>query len=440
MRFNNEVKLTVLFFILIFPFGYLGSNSVFKAIPFFIFTIFCLFVFFENKFLRIVLSPHKIITAEILILSWIFFNMLRNNNPDSKVINSLFKILTISVFIFLFSKIKFSSSVSLEKSFFYSIVGSFLIFSFISFGAKKFGVFTGEDVNLDLGNAIILSFFGVDLNRSNFPLTGGINSYSSLLGVLVVICFLYAIYFPKLRTISVFAGVVFFWQLLVLDSRGPIIFAILTVISTVLLTRFRKVNLLSNIIPFVSIAGPFLFVLGLQLFIIFFNFDEMLRNSTEAYTGNSRLVIWLISLDEFIDFKLQHLIGYGEFGHFASGKSLLWAGNFAAYENNDAMHPHSSMLVLLYDYGYIGLILYFNFLIKLLRKVKKISMTSVTKLDIVFYGIFLYIGLIGSSESFIGFYYSNVFNFILIVVLFVMKSSFFYNNLITGRNVKKRGD
>ena len=135
MRIQNEVKFTVLFLILIFPFGYLGSNSVFKAIPFCIFTIFSLFVFFEKKVFSFDLKLKKIVNAEVLILLSFFLSMLRNNNPDARIINSLFKILTITLFIFLFKKIRVSSSEVIEKSFFYSIVGSFLVFSFLSFGA-----------------------------------------------------------------------------------------------------------------------------------------------------------------------------------------------------------------------------------------------------------------------------------------------------------------
>jgi len=414
---SKNIRLsTFLIFILVFPYQFIGENQLVKAIPFVVFLLILI-----SRITQIKWSLKGLISYSSCLLAWIFVEMLRNNHPQATVVNAVFKILIILLFIVIFNSIKFKDIKELEKSFFYSTIGVFACLAILSYIFKILNISEVKKVDLDLGTAVILSSFGLNVNRVSLPLTGGINSYSSLLGLLLVLSILTSIYHKKFRISSIIIGSIFFSQLLLLDSRGSVFYPLIAIISILLFYKLKQISKLNILIPILSIIGPFLFIFGLFIFVNYFEFDSILRSSSEAYTGNSRLVIWLISLEEFLDFKLIHIFGYGEFGHYASGKSLLWESSFRAFENSDMMHPHNTDLVLLYDYGYFGMFLYLMTLVSVLNRLKIMNNISKNKMPIVIMGGFLYISFIGTSESFFGFYYQNVFNVLLIIVLYTLK-------------------
>lgn len=177
-------------------------------------------------------------------------------------------------------------------------------------------------------------------------------------------------------------------------------------------------------IPLIFIIGPFVILSILTYFTNYLDF--LVRNSEDLQTGNARTLIWGFSLLEFSDFKPIHLFGYGEYGHYASGASQHWAYIFGSnLENSELTTPHSIFYSVLFDYGYLGLILLIIYLYSIMKRFKLIEHRNrrMALLGLLF---IIYWQLQGITESFYGFYsYPNLF-IIMIIFAFFEFTEFFY--------------
>jgi O-antigen ligase len=137
-------------------------------------------------------------------------------------------------------------------------------------------------------------------------------------------------------------------------------------------------------------------------------------------------------MKEFYNLDVKYLLGLGEYGHYASGISVKWQNIFSGFEEGTEMvHPHNSVFMIIFDYGYLGLLLFIlllrknnNQLIKLYNYDKIFSVISLNFL--------LYIILIGMTESIIGFYYQNFIYLIYAYFLIV------FNYFLHHENKTKR--
>lgn len=404
---KQNFTLFFLSIIFLFPISTITHNILLKAIPVIIFATFFGIYILENSKLKL-----RINYFYLVILTILSVGMIRNNNPLASPINAAFKILTIFLYIYVFLRqVKIDS----EQKMTFGLIAPFLSLSLVSILLKVLNISFGDLVSLDLGLAVVLSNLGININRIAFPLTGGINSYTSVLGGLLTLSTLALIFLSKRKVFYLFVAITFSIQLLLLDSRGPIMFSIIAILVSYFVQKWRKFKFVFSI-PIVSIIAPFLFIIGIMITNIFFEENAFQRNSYEMESGNSRLIIWLISIEEFANFKTTHLFGYGEFGHFKSGASELWSSQFSAFQDSNMIHPHNTNLSILYDYGYVGLMTYTIFLFYISKRLYK-NLKLNTPLATILFGFFFYCTLINSTETFISFYYLNAFNLVLICTL-----------------------
>ena len=124
----------------------------------------------------------------------------------------------------------------------------------------------------------------------------------------------------------------------------------------------------------------------------------------------------------------MHIFGYGDFGHYITGASKLWAHIFGSWDEERALltTPHSTFYSILYDYGYFGLFVYILFQLKLVNEINKIWFYN-KKMGVIFINFLLYWNLVGITETVHGFYIPIVFYFFTLISLIIIKSKMFQN-------------
>jgi O-antigen ligase len=359
------------------------------------------------------LNLKRIFVGEYLTISVFLLTiaLIRTNKPDVKTLATIYK--TIQFILFIVFLVVFYNWYLIKKkrnAFELIINGTILPFSIycvINIICWILGVkFEGFE-ELEIGKSVTLGLFGLDVDRVKFPFVQGINSFASVVGSVFTIS-LIALSHAKSkqsRTILIFSICVLVIVLFLTDSRASLFYPILILLGVKAIRMFNFKKILS-IFPFFPLVGPFIIVIALSLIAQSGAFEAVSRNSEETATGNGRLVIWGIALNEFLNFQLIHLIGYGEFGHYASKASFAWAHLFEKWSNGELTHPHNTVLMIIFDYGYLGL-LYFILFLKNVAKNIKIQWERNIYLTDVALGFMIYFVLIGTTESFYGFYYLN---------------------------------
>jgi hypothetical protein len=291
-----------------------------------------------------------------------------------------------------------------------------------------------QDVSHEIGNAVILSYFGLEIQRVQFVLALGINGYGALVGVVFNISLLgvWVIRrYNKIFLVGLFLSLI---TLLLTDSRGPILYSILIfLVIRIVYVRVKRPKLLW-LIPLIGFLGPILMLTTLSLLAQTSYGAALSRGSEDLATGNSRSIIWTIAGSEFLDFKPEHhIFGYGEFGQYAAGLSQQWAYVFGDVEGVEYMHPHNTFLSIALDYGYFGLSVFTILQFSVIRIIKK-NWNSNRFVSSVLLGNILYFNLVGIGESMFGFYYRSVIYvfFMINIFAFVMD---YHNNI---NQLKKR--
>jgi hypothetical protein len=171
--------------------------------------------------------------------------------------------------------------------------------------------------------------------------------------------------------------------------------------------------------PILFFIIPVLFIFIVPALVDFEFIQQYARNSTDLFTLNGRVFIWIFALDEFTTFKYNHIFGYGFDGHFTSGSSLNWEFLFSSYHNSQRVHPHNTLLSALFDVGYLGVLIFIVLCVQISISISKIG-TLNRNLSLTLFSIFLFIILISTTETFVGLYYLNTFTIFVSIAIFAL--------------------
>lgn len=295
--------------------------------------------------------------------------------------------------------------------------------------------FVGSD--LEIGEAVLLSYFNLHMDRVQFFLAQGINSFGAFLGLLLTFSLIG--YFKVKRNLFYLFGIIIsFFSLILTDSRGSLIYSFfICFILVFFVSRDKRPKFLLTI-PIIGVVGPFV-ILALLSFLASTSYAEYFsRSSGDLVTGNSRSIIWAISSSEFLRFDLNHIFGYGEYGHYGSGVSQKYGFLFGRWENGEMMHPHNTLISFALDYGYFGLILLLLLQFHVLSIIKNLW-SKFYYLWLFVVGSFSYFSLVGISETLFGFYYQNIFFIFILQILFVyainIRSKYYSRNIIRSKKL-----
>ena len=277
---------------------------------------------------------------------------------------------------------------------------------------------SGDIYNDRFGRAVVLGYFGLDMERILFPLAPGITSFGVISGLSFVISFNFFknnIYSNK--TIAYLAILTSLFALITTDSRGAILAVILTLIFIKIYTLFFRKN------------GKLIGLPTLLLVIMFsYYFLISMSNSSAVQSlsrgediASGRTIIWLYAIDFIRDFNLSHLFGFGYMGHAASGlseqyKYLFYGWNTATPET---VSLHNAMLQIFIDYGYLGTIIFIIILYyslsyshRLYKKEKYLPIIS-------FLAIIIYLTITGIFSLSYNIYFFHCFiPFLALIILF----------------------
>ena len=266
-------------------------------------------------------------------------------------------------------------------------------------------------------DAVMLSFLGINSSRIYFPLSEGINAFGMVGGAGLVISAAAFIDVIKKRSKDILDWVltclgigISLFIILTTDSRGALLFAMFTAGITLLLPKLANqalVGLLMAIQPAVLfLQGDFLQRLKFLA--------PFIRSNSDVLSG--RAVIWQSAIKPLLEFKWIHLVGYGLFGQQISGIVSAYNALFSSYVNTDKIPLHNFSLQMIYDQGYIGLLvafLMFFFVGKNL--VMQIKSNPAKRESVQAFSLMVYILLIGSLSVIPSFYSRELF-FVFIFV------------------------
>jgi hypothetical protein len=398
--------------IMLFNLQTIGDSFIVKIITPVLLIVSCIISFSFNKKNSESSKSEKINFFLQLSLIIFLLGVLRNNHPESTLKFTIFTIsMQVSFLILTYNTIKyFISSQHNAIDILYNLLFlPFLFFSTLNLLLFFLDFNIGSSQDISIGNAVILSNFGIYTQRIKFPFADGFNSFSMVNSIV----FYFSLYFLFIEfrkvLISMLGVFVFGAIILYTDSRSALIYPILVTIIIFFFLKLKSILKIQlfYIIPFVYLLGPLL----LFWIVTFIGesgvTDDYSRKAEEAQTGNGRFIIWAFSMVELVNFKLQSIFGYGIYGHYASGASLNWAFMFPSYNNPEIIHPHNSMISMLFDYGLIGVLAYFFQLFSQINKLLKYALTSYKGSLFLIGAITLFI-LLGLSESIYGIYYSGL--------------------------------
>jgi O-antigen ligase len=330
----------------------------------------------------------------------------------------------------LFFSYEYRNSTDFEKTFtkllsFLILAPSITILIFLLFYVVGYN----KAVPFGEGENLFLSLLGIHLEKRNIPF---INAHPNTIGIyagatlVMSVIGIWTLQLEKkyhtLLLVNVAICSIF---LLVVDSRGTILNTLIAILAVYVLNRIHAVSMLRYVV-IISPFLPFIMLFVLSTFADNPLIAQLSRNEGDLETGNSRGIIWQYCLNELMDVKPIHFIGYGANGQVPSGVSKLYA-YFFSEEGGDQMITHNYFIQSLFDLGYIG-----SFM---LLAVMYIAITNAIdmykgriKSALVLIGFMTYYTLSGTTESTFGVYnriYNSIFIMVLIFIL-LSKNEFDY--------------
>ncbi|RCR68800.1 O-antigen ligase family protein [Larkinella punicea] len=345
-----------------------------------------------------------------------------STRSDISIDLRLFRILSFLSFIVAFFSTIFNS---LKKN---NLINVFIKYTYIPLlifiSLNLFLFFIGlKSSDYEIGKAVILSYLGLSVDRVEFFLSPGINSYGAVLGILLNLSLIGFGVVKKSRKLFLSGIIISLISLLLTDSRGSIIFSLIIFFAIkFIFSKLEKPRLLF-LIPIFGFVGPFLLLATLLLLSQTEYGSALSRSSEDLATGNARSIIWALAFNDFLTFKPDHhIFGYGEFGHYAAGLSQQWGYIFGDNENAELMHPHNMFLSIALDYGYFGLIVFTTIQFSIVNSIKK-NWNTERDISYILLANILYFNLAGITETMFGFYYHNIVYlfFIINIYAFILK-------------------
>lgn len=272
-----------------------------------------------------------------------------------------------------------------------------LLFKFLSIDIFNFL----KDSSNSIGRSESIYYFtGVEINRSSFPLSNGINNFGSFSGAtcVLLLSFFITTKKKKYKIIALSLSILSLIALLLLDTRSAMLAIIAILLGTYFLNEFTYLKIAKYIIIIIPLLPVILVVSNFFLHFLY-NFTFLMRSDEESGTGNGRDSIWIYCLMELMDFKFIHLFGFGEFGHVGSKISNLWSDGFTNYADSKYITTHNLLLQLIFDIGYVGALVYYTLIISASNCIFEMYQVTKNKNVLIFQNFILFFSFVGGSEA-----------------------------------------
>ena len=214
--------------------------------------------------------------------------------------------------------------------------------------------------------AQLLGLLGISFGRVQYPLAAGINNFGAVAGLGLVMAAAIALQLDGFAAWLAGAGALFcVYALLVVDSRGGLLFAAAAVAMVAWLPRaFRRgVTGLPLLVPIApaAILGVLGVLSGTALA------DVLSRDVGDFSTATGRGEVWSKVAAFLAEPQLHHLWGYGAYGQITSEVSYSYAYVFYGYPRPETPPAHNFALQTILESGYLGLVLALAVLVVVIR-------------------------------------------------------------------------
>jgi O-antigen ligase len=345
-----------------------------------------------------------------LFLLLILTSQLRTNNREIGPLMNAFRI--IKLILFSLNSFGFfndaAGQIRKKKGALDSLSISLLVapFLFIAFNLFLY-FFAAVDV---LGNAakatsvgesvLLSSLFGWHIERVNFPLVTGINSFGSFAGAFTLTALLAALKLNTYRNkgIAVMFCALGLTCLALIDTRSALAIILVVLLLLVAPLYGSKISFLKYTVVLGSVV-PILVFLNMDWFNGNLFLEGFSRGDGDLKTGNNRVFIWISCVAEIARFKWEHLIGFGEYGQTGSGVSNGWANIFELFANANLITTHNLVLQSFFDTGYVGVLIYVLLFFKLFNTLNRQYKSSGDSRLLLPVGFLCFFILVGGTEA-----------------------------------------
>jgi len=333
-------------------------------------------VLVSSKNLLLTLFKSRIRFSKSLLILFLFFSLilafafvrtiLSDIFPTSTILGNFFIWVLIAIFGFtLFTAAPDEQTRIIYRRGIFIAISLYFIFNLTLY---SLGFQSPEVLYVNSTKAVLLNSVGINLNRALFPTAGGINSFGTTAGIGLVACFVILTMPGSKRVdqiISVFGGLSSFAIIIYTDSRGTLAYTSLLIFLILILPK-----MIYGLLRWLPVIAP---LLPLTLLSVLRLLPETVvstlsRSGSDLTNMSNRLVIWNIVLDELINFKWIHLIGFGYRGQVLSGLSRSYSFLFTSYTSSEIASAHNSLLQSVLEVGYLGSFLFIALLFLLMGK------------------------------------------------------------------------
>lgn len=221
------------------------------------------------------------------------------------------------------------------------------------------GVTSREVLLVDHPEGRIAGFLGLRVERTLLPLARGVNNFGVIagMGIAVSVAGLIAPSSSHLRRmLHGFLAIGCSAAIILVDSRGPLVFGIVSGLATPIAYRIGR----GRSVRWIALAAPLLPVTLLALLTTIATSDlasAISRQQGDIASATGRAFIWSAAAGRLVLApNTMDAIGYGQYGAKGAGVSSSWASAFRDFEDDPTLtSTHNLSLQLIYDSGYLGL-------------------------------------------------------------------------------------
>jgi hypothetical protein len=257
-----------------------------------------------------------------------------------------------------------------KRNIYIGLVACIPVYIFVNIILAAVGV-TSTSADIDSNGANkILSIIGITTTRVNFKLGGGLNNFGVMAGTATTIGLMLLIKSTDKTTrlfglISAAFGIA---GISLSDTRAALISSIICILLALIPGKKFKSNILSNIVyalPFL----PIIVVISLPTIENSWIADFLRRDGDFAARigiASGRDIVWKSVFQVLLNFDPIQIIGYGMHGQYISGASKEFSWLFGERLGFSGKTSHNSFLQYLLDFGYIGVLIWLNWIKKIL--------------------------------------------------------------------------
>ena len=221
------------------------------------------------------------------------------------------------------------------------------------------GVESREVLLVDFPEGRLAALLGLRIDRTLLPLARGVNNFGVVAGLGLagaIAMMLTAGPFVRRSAAGVLvAGCLV--ALVLVDSRGPLVFGLISGVGVVALFRTGR-GLSLRWLAFIVPALPLILLLILAWMAQTEMGQALSRQQDDILSATGRTFIWAAAAGQLAAYpQMSDLVGYGQYGAKGAGISTAWASRFEAFESDPTLaSTHNVTLQLVYDVGYLGLV------------------------------------------------------------------------------------